>query len=199
MSRPQYIDYGLVPSPDQLNISAYKQGHKCCGGCCDMRRAVIIVNLLMIFFTLIWLVFVLAARNVYTASGGGMINDTTSSSTIAGDDMWKTDDGVYSPYDSSTTEMSKPHFAFMIFLCFLHLAGSGAGIYGAFKYDKIAVICSLAVYMISTCYGLFTVQLIALFLNGFFAYPHIFLIREMHMGIMTEENYINEEFSCCCV
>ena len=34
---------------------------------------------------------------------------------------------------------------------------------------------------------------------AFFLYPHFFLIQEIRSGIMSPENYPNEEQSCCCV
>ena len=38
-----------------------------------------------------------------------------------------------------------------------------------------------------------------LIIPGLFLYPHVFHIKEIRAGIMSEENYENEKQSCCCV
>jgi hypothetical protein len=39
----------------------------------------------------------------------------------------------------------------------------------------------------------------SLIIHALFIYPHVMFIREVRSGIMTKENYSEEEQSCCCV
>ena len=78
-------------------------------------------------------------------------------------------------------------------LCF------GIGIWGAVAFSTWQIYVALTMYSINFFVNLFSFNLAALLMAGFFAYPHIFFIQEIRKGIMTRDNYHNEEQSCCCV
>ena len=84
---------------------------------------------------------------------------------------------------------------FMIF----RLICNACGIYGALTYNTKFVFVSLIAYSLEFILSLFNFGLVGLLVAGCFAYPHVFFIREVQVGIMTPENYSNEKHSCCCV
>ena len=75
----------------------------------------------------------------------------------------------------------------------------GVGIYGAMKYNWVCVAVSLAYYAVYLLMSFLALSLGNLLLCGFFAYPHVYLIKEIREGVMSEQNYPQEKQSCCCV
>lgn len=150
-----------------------KQGHKCCGVCCDMRRAVIIVNIIMSLdlglFSVLW------ALN--------LTNQAVFTSALAEEFNY------YSIGGFGIAAILTIRVLFCL-----------AGIVGAVKYSAIGVGLALAGYAFAFVMSLIGgVNLIGMIMAVFFAYPHVFFIKEVRSGIMTKENYPTEEFSCCCV
>ena len=78
---------------------------------------------------------------------------------------------------------------------------SVAGIFGAYFFNKWMVGISALAYCaiaIIAFWGFESIDNICfLIYMAWFAYPHFFLFREIHQGIMTNENYPTEESSCC--
>lgn len=74
-----------------------------------------------------------------------------------------------------------------------------AGIFGALKFKAPFVIAALVGYALRAVVDIASVNIGALLYAGLFAYPHVFFVLEAKQNIMTQENYHNEEMSCCCV
>jgi hypothetical protein len=167
--------YGTVPLIEGAEIGTllpglrYKRGHSCCGGCCDMRRAVIIVDIIMIC-SLLSDIFALAAIT-----------------HVPLDD------------DQVQQELSRVPFGVMMFLFVGELVLFGVAIWGAVTFAAPKVLVGTIVCVFGMVFSLSPFNLALLLINGFFAYPHAVLYNEISSGIMSKENYYNEEQSCCCV
>jgi hypothetical protein len=74
------------------------------------------------------------------------------------------------------------------------------GIYGAISFGPYLGV-SFVSYIATAIYEVMppTGNIPAALLYVLFACPHFFLIKEIEEGIMTEQNYPNEKYSCCCV
>lgn len=162
-----------------------RQGHKCCGGCCDMRRAVIIVNIVSCLVTAF-----LAADFAWIAKeiDNGDISDTS---------IGNIDDDGMKELGGSNLVRSIEKFLVVVLLC--KLPFSAAGIYGAITFKVWPVALSLSLFAIEFMSSLLLQDVFLLVLSVSFAYPHIYFIREVKQGIMSEENYPTEKHSCCCV
>jgi hypothetical protein len=189
-STPQYClmndaQYAAQYKPrlmQQGRCKPRKQGHTCCGCCCDVRRAVIVVNLLAGTYLLMivqWIVAVVALRDEYNYT------------------FW----------------------VLLVMNC-LQLVPVGMGIFGAVYYNgwfigvaslhytlQFLFYCNVSLYDAIDLAGLIDVPL-AMPIDEPFAtavamalcaYPHFMLISEIRGGIMSPENYENEQHSCCCV
>jgi hypothetical protein len=81
--------------------------------------------------------------------------------------------------------------------CFVSLMA----IWGAVHYNGYTVIFSalwhfLGALLFSAFVGFGGIMILG---STLFAYPHLVFYQEHTEGIMTEENYPNEVYSCCCV
>ena len=161
------------------------QGHRCCGrngsGCCDMRRAVIIVNLVDIAICVFYA--------LYFAFLAEEVEEMPDSAYGAGGGETKARmEGI----------MLKMEHIFII-LSAIKIPLNGLGIYGAFKFKYWPVAVALGAYSIQFLLHAFAINIGGLLLSGFFAYPHVFFLKEVRSGVMSEMNYPTERFSCCCV
>jgi hypothetical protein len=170
-------DYADVYDGDGTSpmIRGPKQGHKCCGSCCDVRRAVIAVNVLNVLVLLLGIIVMIAFQ--------------MAASTM--------------DYDDDNTQTTMDAFAnlalgLLIAICLVPTVFSAVGIAGALLYNKWMAGSAGAFYCLSMIYNVFQLNIFGLVLMGLFAYPHYFLVKEINQGIMTEQNYPNERFSCCC-
>jgi hypothetical protein len=164
-----------------------KQGHTCCGCCCDVRRAVIVVNLVQGASLLMIIQFIVAVmRDPYSSYN----YETTT------DDLW----------DDYWVQGSNPHYGAHLVLYCLELIPVGMGLFGAVNYN-VYLIGSAALFYTLKClyYCAFLLDANHAFdlsmpiAMAFFAYPHFMLISEIRGGIMSRENYVNEQHSCCCI
>jgi len=155
-----------------------KQGHKCCGGCCDMRRAVIIVNIINAIVLTMGLFSVLAARKLSDEVDGQVDDDEVS---------------------AALEEFNSLPLGGFLAIQTAKIVLSVIGIFGAAKYSEIGVGLAMAGYVFNAVMSLVGINLFGFIFAACFAYPHAFFIKEVRAGIMTKENYPNEEFSCCCV
>lgn len=159
-----------------------KQGHKCCGSCCDVRRAVIIVNGVNLVILCMSLMSFLAARNI-----------ANNSNT---DDAAQVDDQLQEAIDVYSNAPLGAIIAIMVVQAII----SAIGMAGAFLFNKWMVGVTAVVYILGLVGALISLNPGGMAYNGFFLYPHVFLIKELHHGIMTKENYEPvEKHSCCCV
>eukprot|EP00538_Stauroneis_constricta_P011960 CAMPEP_0119546132 /NCGR_PEP_ID=MMETSP1352-20130426/677_1 /TAXON_ID=265584 /ORGANISM="Stauroneis constricta, Strain CCMP1120" /LENGTH=168 /DNA_ID=CAMNT_0007590797 /DNA_START=77 /DNA_END=583 /DNA_ORIENTATION=- len=84
---------------------------------------------------------------------------------------------------------------FTITVGVLNVLCSAAAIYGAVIYNSYLV----GVNVVFLALTMFNMGIVSVVANGFFIYPHAFLIHYIEKGIMSEDNYENERQSCCCV
>lgn len=171
--------YGAVPvistedtTTGPLIVVKNKQGHSCFGGCCDVRRAVIAVDLVMIASLLIDIFGIL----FFSSSKVQPLDD-----------------------DELQAAMEHLHGGFAIFLLVLEIVLLSMAIWGALIFSARMVALGMAVFAIACVMSMMQFNLPAVVLSGLFAYPHYFLYQEINAGIMSQENYYNEEQSCCCV
>eukprot|EP00542_Grammatophora_oceanica_P002168 CAMPEP_0194059478 /NCGR_PEP_ID=MMETSP0009_2-20130614/69167_1 /TAXON_ID=210454 /ORGANISM="Grammatophora oceanica, Strain CCMP 410" /LENGTH=159 /DNA_ID=CAMNT_0038710055 /DNA_START=61 /DNA_END=537 /DNA_ORIENTATION=+ len=154
--------YGLVQP------SAYKQGHKCCGGCCDVRRATIIVNIVNIVISLLFILeFVWLDK------------------LIAKDEEVVGDDDEAQEELNTLVAFVKQTEGLMEGLMVLRIIGCAIGIYGAKTFEWKYVAGAVAIYAFVlipdiAAFGL----LFGPVMDILFAYPQVFLIMEMRSGIM---------------
>ena len=75
----------------------------------------------------------------------------------------------------------------------------GIAVWGAFTFTASKVMVGIVVHFIGIFMSCLSFNVLGAVMSGLFAYPHVFLFKEISLGIMTEDNYYNEEQSCCCV
>jgi hypothetical protein len=173
----------------QRNPSMNKVGHKCCGGCCDVRRAVIIVNSINVAFGILAL-FGLAiskhvANNAYSSYSGN---------------TYENEDGSSSYYDEDLMEkLRKTNWVWIFIVAIVRLLILIGGLYGGLKYHVPLISTCGFLYVVDGIFSIIALDFWGLLTSVLFAYPHYFLVQEIRQGIMTPENYHNEEHSCCCV
>ena len=167
--------YGTIPVIDgsEVPIVAGKQGHSCCGVCCDVRRAVIIVNCIMIF---------LVALDMFVAL------------VVARAEFDDDDDD-----DEITEAIRIIPWGGRVWIQIIEVLLYGVGVWGALVFSSWQVYFALTMHSINFMANLSSFHLFSLLAAGFAAYPHVFLIQEISSGLMTRENYVNEEQSCCCL
>jgi hypothetical protein len=167
-----------------------KQGHSCFGCCCDMRRAVIIVNIFVVILYVASMIFVAIAV------------PATKNSDNADPD--------YSDSEINSALVG------VIVSSLIGILFSMFAIFGAIRYNIWLVGANIA-YLIISFIAVISVNVAAsnsnpdytynvwfnvvfgLIIRALFIYPHVMFIREVRSGIMTKENYSEEEQSCCCV
>jgi len=174
--KPSEVQYTLAQAENDGN-SNNKQGHKCCGSCCDMRRAVIIVNIINAVLLTMGIFSVLAARHM-------------SSQVDAVDD---------DELANALEEFNSLPIAALLVIQISKILVSILGIFGAIRFNIYMVGIAMAAYVFDAVFALIGLNIAGLLFAGFFAYPHGFFIKEVRAGIMSKENYPNEEYSCCCV
>jgi len=175
-----------IAAPDELGE---KQGSKCCSCCCDMRRAVIVLAIIGIVVNAVGF-----TQMLYQTVALGITSGTSS----VDDCGW---------------------YGFFAFLSAIVVIGFAIGIglfvfklFAALKYNLCMLTTVLVFNFLELVFGLLyainiyggnTGQLIVaiIVVIGVFSayiYPVIGLIREIESGIMSEETYAREFYSCCC-
>jgi hypothetical protein len=177
-STPQYYDnYARLMEQGQRNPG--KKGHTCCGCCCDVRRAVIVINLVAGTYWLMIVQWIFA--NLARIHG-----------------------------DYSTTHGF--NIGAILFMNCLDLIPVAMGLFGAIYYNGWLIGVAALHYTLQCLYYcnvlldaayVMTIPIDMLpampVVMALFAYPHFVLISEISGGIMSRENYENEQRSCCCV
>lgn len=84
-----------------------------------------------------------------------------------------------------------------LLIVFARSAVAGLSMHGSFVFNKYLVGISVVYYSL----GVVSMQhdLSGIVIIGLFLYPHVLLVKYIHNGIMSRENYPFEEQSCCCV
>jgi hypothetical protein len=86
-----------------------------------------------------------------------------------------------------------------IFWGLVGVAMPACGMYGALKFKYNFVVLAAFYFGFQLFLDLFMLNVFSLIWGAVFLYPHAMLVKEMNKGIMTEEKYPNEKYSCCCV
>ena len=160
----------------------------CCGCCCDMRTAVIWVNVVSLIFTIpLALIFV---------SGTTAMNSVDF--TDADADFYQNieDDEVRDQTIEAMAQMnemkgaSNDIMAGVITMVVIRMICSVLGIYGATKYKPDLVAVCLVSFLNEFVFNAIVLNFLGLIMPGFFAYPHLFFIRELkrnaHAGHIAE-------------
>ena len=195
----QHLDVEDGSSRPQRTPTTEKEGRSCCGCLCDMRRAVIILSIVGILGQAL---AVLANRFLLFEMAIDDINDRT----LDGFDDKDGDD-----------DKRRLNVTFIIYsvVAFVGMLGYGSAIVGGIQFKSILVKSNVGVMI-----GVFVTQNVLLFRTAgdieefeyevwnmigplvglvMSTYVHISFVKEVRCGIMTRENYHNEEQSCCCV
>eukprot|EP00525_Craspedostauros_australis_P005106 CAMPEP_0198109020 /NCGR_PEP_ID=MMETSP1442-20131203/1034_1 /TAXON_ID= /ORGANISM="Craspedostauros australis, Strain CCMP3328" /LENGTH=180 /DNA_ID=CAMNT_0043764485 /DNA_START=76 /DNA_END=618 /DNA_ORIENTATION=+ len=165
-------------APAGMNAGGIKQGHVCCGGCCDVRRATIIINVITLVFAVLSL-FSAVSIKFYAGQAKSEVDDDEVKATL--DDIQATPFGV------------------AYFFIGIEIVFALAAIIGAVKYNSCLVLTVFIYYCVGAILNVVALDFIAVIISCLYAYPHYFLYKEIKSGIMSEENYVNEKQSCCCV
>lgn len=168
----EYVN-AAVPGVEVTPLT--RRSHRFCGCCCDTRRATIVVNIISLVFTCIFLLGV-----------GTFTSDSFASS-----------------FDDDNVKKEMEVFADNAWVTYLSLGASfvfySLGIYGAVKYNTVMVLVAAAWYCLQVVFSIWSLDITGAILPCLFVYPHIVFYNEVKQGIMSEANYPNEQYSCCCV
>ncbi|VEU36924.1 unnamed protein product [Pseudo-nitzschia multistriata] len=177
-----------VPMKDQEKIGA-----KCCGCCCDYRRATIVFGILNLISS-VWGV-VLA---IGLLTGGALIGSD-------GVEEWEDEAGSASLYILGGI------------LMFVSVCGVGFysfQIHAAKKFNVCGLKLVIAWDIFTICFRIAELIIqqqhsgdVGVMINNLFwtvaiyglsLYPIVGLVFEIQKGIMSEETYPREAYSCCC-
>jgi hypothetical protein len=99
-----------------------------------------------------------------------------------------------------------PQYGALLVLYCLELVPVGMGLFDAVDYNVYLIGIAALFYTLKCLYYCTTLldanhafDLSMPIAMAFFAYPHFMFISEIRGGIMSRENYENEQHSCCCV
>jgi len=148
-----------------------------------MRRAVIIVDSIDVFVCLMALGSLIGAMRA--------LRDKDIREEVL--DMF--DD------DEVAEAMTDAHFfTVTCILVSIKMFASVIGIIGAVKFSICLTVIAVLAYLLQITVALIGfINVPVLIYAAFFLYPHFVFIKEVKQGIMSKENYHNEEASCCCV
>mmetsp|Transcript_30606 Transcript_30606/g.45289 ORF Transcript_30606/g.45289 Transcript_30606/m.45289 type:complete len:225 (+) Transcript_30606:218-892(+) len=166
-----------------------KRGSLCCRCCCDTKRAVIICDVVLVVGLMLRL-----AVNSFAMIGAEVIEDVSLT-----DDRFNTAGMTQEQLNIIRSRMSNDESLLEgdTVLSMISIVTLGISLVGAFKYNWKLVVPAIPFLILHGFFPLFNP--IALLLFGAWCYPHIVFIQEVREGIMTKENYPNEEASCCCM
>lgn len=99
---------------------------------------------------------------------------------------------------SEISEASKSTLVFVISILVVGLICNSIAIFGAAKYNKIAIIIGAVWYVFDAIHNLVFANLGGAIMAVFFAYPHFVFWSEMRNGIMSSETYPIEKKCCDC-
>ena len=166
----------IIVIPADRPHTEVRQGHSFLGCMCDMRRAVIIVNIIsLIFVTIGVITFCVLFSSKYR-------------------DRFDDDDDVQEDFDE-LDRWRGALIAILVLGFIIHISG----IVGGARFSRWMVLMPGVWLSLGCIFNLFALNIGAAVVCGLFAYPHFIFFREIQMGIMSKENYINETQSCCCV
>jgi len=194
---------------DLPNHESERRSVICCGCCCDSLRACIIVDILN--FVYIIFMFFVAWWGIAWWGNFEMTNnaadddaDTINTSTNI---LYMDDDSVnYQNYDDDFYLMEQVEqmkedalwinkLSIVVQLC--GLLFTTLGIIGAAKFNRHLVLCCGIWYMLDGMVAGYYMIWPSLFLQAFFAYPHIALYMALKSGSISPQRYMVERHCCC--
>lgn len=188
------VEATAVASP-AVDDENEKRGKKCCNCCCDFRRAVVVASVVIIVYSTIMTIF-FASYTGITANAAVNAEPDSGMGIFAG-------------------------FAVILGIAaFLFAMGIGFGVFqlmGALRYN----VCVLTTCLVFHCLNLVLTTVSSWYLadanstGGYgpaiaaaivtpvvyttiWIYPLAGLLKEIKGGILTEETYPREAYSCCC-
>eukprot|EP00546_Thalassionema_frauenfeldii_P021898 CAMPEP_0178905480 /NCGR_PEP_ID=MMETSP0786-20121207/6298_1 /TAXON_ID=186022 /ORGANISM="Thalassionema frauenfeldii, Strain CCMP 1798" /LENGTH=217 /DNA_ID=CAMNT_0020577091 /DNA_START=194 /DNA_END=847 /DNA_ORIENTATION=+ len=174
---------------DGFQADAGKRGRLCCGFCCDTKRAVIISDIIIIFGLMLTL-----ALDSFAMVGAEVLEEVNLN-----DDRFNTAGMTQDQLNIMKSVMVKDESLIErdTILTMISIIALGISLVGAFQYRWKLVVPVVPFLILHGFIPLFNPLAILFF--GAWCYPHIIFILEVRDGIMTKENYPNEEASCCCM
>jgi hypothetical protein len=157
--------------------SSERKSGLCCGSCCDLVRGCIVVNMLNIFLTIWFLVVSIQGINRIFAVLG----------VVADDDQFVAPQGTFDRSGVIGLVRTSCGIPFALI-----------GIFGAFRFQKYAVLCTAIWYFMDIIPGVLNMCWPNAVVSAFFCYPHVHLFLELWSGTITRENYSTTEQHCCC-
>lgn len=196
-SDKQEVAVAAAPATD---VTGEKQGAKCCGCCCDFRRAVIVLAIIGLVYYSVMCVLAIIGASFAGSQIGAYDDDYISGLYLAG-----------SVAGGVVAAILAVGVLFSIFkLC------------AALKYNVCMLVTCLVVDLINLAFSIaqpFTSEtvdattgfprpytsaeaatsvILSIVFAGLFMYPTIGLVMEIKKGIMSQETYPREAYSCCC-
>jgi len=194
-----------VASPAAMAINMRdqeKQGAKCCFCCCDYRRAVVAISVVFIVFEIISIIL------IATGSAATLVTREMNDLNLTQEEKDNLDDlgtlGIVSIVLSviflgcnifALCAALKYSVCMLSTMVIVILIQFGFNVYNAWAlqteivdqaggdFNSVSFIISIVISVI--CYGLYI-------------YPVVGLISEIKSGIMSQETYPREAYSCCC-
>ena len=179
---PEYSPTG--PGFSGMPADGSRPNHLFFGHCCDCRRAVLVVNGITITLNILSMIIV--------AIGFGFINKNVDDIEA---DM--SDDAAKKELDEFVKGGNLAIVETLLeFFVAISIGLHACGVYGALKFKQWGVMTAAVAYGLALFLNLLAFNILDIILAGVFLYPHIYLIKEMKEGIMTDYNYHNVA-SCC--
>jgi hypothetical protein len=175
---------------EAAGVAQEKQGKKCCGCCCDFRRAVVVTAWICIVYSIVYMILAIVGVGLGTAVATQ--NDD--------EDIAKDAAGA-----AGLSALYAIGFAFGI--CFGVFQLMAALKYNVCMLSTCVVfqLLALAYQIYNTWLGattsveiIFSVIFTIIVFCAIWIYPLVGLIKEIKEGIMNEETYPREAYSCCC-
>eukprot|EP00934_Nitzschia_sp_Nitz4_P000532 Nitzschia sp. Nitz4//scaffold453_size6330//1117//1662//NITZ4_009178-RA/size6330-processed-gene-0.13-mRNA-1//-1//CDS//3329552269//532//frame0 len=167
-----------IPVATPATVVATKKGpqaHRFLFCLCDTRRAIIIVDTISIIFA----VLLIAGWGAFTSPAFEE----------------KFDDDVVLKDLNKLQNISWVAYVY----CSLSALFCAIGIFGAVKFNPWLVLGTSIWYGLSVVCNIVAFDIGSTIFSILFAYPHVVFYTELKSGVMSEETYPEEKYSCCCV
>jgi len=175
-----------VDAGDNVNeISGTTDQHMmCCVVCCDFRRAVLVMDSIAIVLKLLEMVGVAVMAN-YVNKNTAELESQFDDDEIINELESMADNGTMAVLEGFVEVFD--FFAIILYIC---------GIYGALNFKRWGIITALSSHAVMMGFGLLVMDFGSIIFHGLVVYPHVFMLRQMSSGFMTDYNY-HKIASCC--
>mmetsp|Transcript_14577 Transcript_14577/g.40510 ORF Transcript_14577/g.40510 Transcript_14577/m.40510 type:complete len:211 (-) Transcript_14577:259-891(-) len=171
-------------SSDDLGFNTSNHHLLFCGVCCDHRRAVLVVNAISIAFRLLAMIIVVIGASFFNKNLDEIEAEVTDDQYRKQLDEFAKEGGI---------QIVEAIFEFFFAISILLHA---CGIYGALQFKQWGIITAASTYALSFLSALISMNLLDIIMSGLFLYPHIYMLKLMREGIMTDYNY--HKIATCC-